>query len=365
MRRLFVMALSLTILLPLVAVLLAFTAVSSQAQCASGFAGPGNAPGVPSSLLAIFVQAAGSYQLGPSGWAYLAAINQVESNFDRSTLPGMHSGTNADGAAGPMQIGIGGAAGNTWTRYEVDAPGGATPPSVYNETDAVYTAANYLHARGAPGDWPAALYAYNHAGWYLAQVQQLAQRYDQPENGPGSPHTDRQSLGTPAGCVTAGPTTPGTRARILPDGLTAAPLNAPVQVRAAIAAGNRIIDTSYSTERNPNMLTTVMSSYDCSGSTDFVLYNAGLNATQVDVGDGIAGDSGMLDSYGDPGPGQWITVYASAGHAFIEVAGIVLDTAHWTSTTPSGTGPRWQPATILPQQLADGNTWTERHPPGL
>ena len=73
----------------------------------------------------------------------------------------------------------------------------------------------------------------------------------------------------------------------------------------------------------------------------------------------------MLESYGNPGPGRWITVFASAGHAFIQVAGIVLDTAHWTSTIPSGSGPRWQPASILPAQLADGNTWTERHPPGL
>ena len=174
MRRLFLIALSLTILLPLVAVLLAFAAVSSQAQCAGASAGPGSTPGVPTSLLAIYEQAAGSYELGASGWAYLAAINQIESNFDQSTLPGVHSGANADGAAGPLQIGVGGAAGNTWARYQVDAPGGPTPPSVYNETDAVYAAANYLHASGAPGDWQAAIYAYNHAGWYVAQVQQLA-----------------------------------------------------------------------------------------------------------------------------------------------------------------------------------------------
>ena len=74
---------------------------------------------------------------------------------------------------------VGGTAGDTWARYAVDAPGGAIPPNVYDETDAVYAAANYLHATGAPGDWPAALYAYNHAGWYVAQVQQLAQRYAQ------------------------------------------------------------------------------------------------------------------------------------------------------------------------------------------
>ena len=340
MRRLFVLALSLTILLPLLAVLLAFAAVSSQAQCAGGSPGPGSASGPPAILRAIYEQAAARYQLGLDGWAYLAAINQVESNFDQSTLPGVHSGTNAYGAAGPMQIGIGGPASNTWSRYEVDAPGGANPPSVYNETDAVYAAANYLHASGAPGDWQAAIYAYNHAGWYVAQVQQLAQQYAQAANGPGSPVIDTQSLGAPAGCVTVGPTAPGTTARILPDGLAAAPQDAPAQVQAAIAAGNRIIDTSYSTERNQNMLTTVMSSYDCSGSTDFVLYNAGLTSPQVDIGNRIAGDSTLLESYGSPGAGEWITVYASANHAFIQAAGIVLDTAHWGPTTPAGSGPR-------------------------
>ena len=86
---------------------------------------------------------------------------------------------------------------------------------------------------------------------------------------------------------------------------------------------------------------------------------------QVDVGNRIAGDSTLLETYGDPGPGHWITIYASTNHAFIQIAGIVLDTAHWTPTTPPGTGPRWQPASTLPQQLADGNTWTQRHPQGL
>jgi hypothetical protein len=137
-------------------------------------------------------------------------------------------------------------------------------------------------------------------------------------------------------------------------------------VQAAIAAGNQIIDTSYSTEREPNMLSTVMSSYDCSGSTDFVLYNAGLSAAQVDVGNGIAGDSGMLESYGDPGPGRWMTVFASGGHAFIEIAGILLDTSRFGApTVPTGSGPRWQSTSILTAQLNDGNSWTERHTPGL
>ena len=250
----------------------------------------------------------------------------------------------------------------TWARYQVSAdpakPGGSPDP--YDPWDAIFTAARYLKASGAPDDWPTAIYAYNHAGWYVAQTQQLAQHYAQT--------ADSTVLATDApqpGCVTPGPTTPGPAAQILPDGLAAVPQGAPAQVQAAIAAGNRIIDTSYSTERNPNMLTQVQDSYDCSGSTDFVLYNAGLTSPQVDVGNRIAGDSTLLETYGSPGPGHWITIYASANHAFIQIAGIVLDTAHWTPTTPPGTGPRWQPASTLPSQLADGNSWTERHPVGL
>jgi hypothetical protein len=49
----FAVALSLTILLPVLAVLLAFAVASSQAQCGGGAVGPGSAPGVPSNLLAI------------------------------------------------------------------------------------------------------------------------------------------------------------------------------------------------------------------------------------------------------------------------------------------------------------------------
>jgi len=351
MRRVFVLALALTILLPLVAVLLAFAAATSQAQCA-GAVGPGSAPGVPANLLAIYEQAAGSYQLGPSGWAYLAAINQIETSF------GHNLSVSTAGAIGWMQI-----MPATWAQYRVSADPADpdAPPDPDDPWDAIFTAARYLHASGAPDDWPTALYAYNHAGWYVAEAMQLAQHYAQTAG------TAVPAIGgvPPPGCVTPGPTTPGATAQILPDGLAAVPQDAPAQVQAAIAAGNRIIDTSYSQERQPNMLTTLMSSYDCSGATDFVLYNAGLNTPQVDVGNRIAGDSTLLETYGDPGPGHWITVYASANHAFIQIAGIVLDTAHWTPTTPTGSGPRWQPASILPSQLADGNTWTQRHPPGL
>jgi hypothetical protein len=83
-RRLFAVALGLTIVVPLMAVMLVFAAASSPAQCSGSGASPvgvSSAPGVPSDLVAIYDQAASRFQLGPTGWAYLAAINEVETDF--------------------------------------------------------------------------------------------------------------------------------------------------------------------------------------------------------------------------------------------------------------------------------------------
>jgi hypothetical protein len=310
---------------------------------------------IPASLMTIYEQAAARYRLAPAGWAYLASVNYQETDF------GHNLSTSSTGAVGWMQFEPG-----TWRQYGVSAdptqPG--APPDPYDPWDAIFAAARYLQASGAPADWMAALTVYGNAGWYAAQVQQRAQTYLQ-----AAAVTTTVYISQPVACapVAAGTTTPGTTAAILPDGTAAIPQDAPPAVQAAIAAGNRIITTAYSNERNPHMLTTAMGSYDCSGSTDFVLDNAGLSSSQVDVGNGIAGDSTLLESYGDPGPGSWITIYATPAHAFVQIAGIILDTAWWAPvnpTTPSS-GPRWQPATILHAQLGDGNTWTQRHPPGL
>ena len=171
----------LTIVIPLIAVMLALTAVSaSLAQCGaplSSAAGP--VGGVPAQDLAIFEGATGRYGLGARGPSILAAINDVESTFGTSTLPGVHSGSNFAGAAGPMQIGIGGAAGNTWDSIKVNAPGDppGQPPSVYSEADAVYSAAHLLKNSGAPGNWPGAIFDYNHSSAYVQQVLSQATSY--------------------------------------------------------------------------------------------------------------------------------------------------------------------------------------------
>ena len=175
MRRLFLLALALTILLPLLAVMLVFLAAAgeSAAQCGAVFAGAsGPVGGVPPADIPIFQGAAAQFGLGARGPSILAAINYVESTFGQSNDAGVHSGANYAGAMGPMQFLQG-----TWDTYKVQAPGGAVPPNVYDEADAVYSAANYLKASGAPGDWPGAIFAYNHSSAYVQQVLSQAQSY--------------------------------------------------------------------------------------------------------------------------------------------------------------------------------------------
>src|SRR5271165_4836585 len=66
---------------------------------------------IPANYLALFQSIGAQYKVP---WVVLAGIGKVESDDGQTTLPGVHSGANAFGAAGPMQIGIGGAAGNQW-----------------------------------------------------------------------------------------------------------------------------------------------------------------------------------------------------------------------------------------------------------
>lgn len=108
-------------------------------------------------------------------WSVLAGIGKVESDHGRSHARGVHAGANRAGARGPMQFLPG-----TFARYAVDGDhdGRATP---YDPSDAIPTAARMLCAEGArPGTLPAikeALYAYNHAHWYVDKTLNWAQRY--------------------------------------------------------------------------------------------------------------------------------------------------------------------------------------------
>jgi cell wall-associated NlpC family hydrolase len=109
-------------------------------------------------------------------WTVLAGIGKVESDDGRTTLPGVTSGSNAFGAAGPMQIGIGGASTNVWAMVAT-VEDGNPPASVYNPADAIAGAAKYLIAHGVQQNVATAIFAYNHADWYVQEVLSWASTY--------------------------------------------------------------------------------------------------------------------------------------------------------------------------------------------
>ena len=114
-------------------------------------------------------------------WTILAGIGTVESDNGQTTLPGVHSGQNGFGAAGPMQIGIGGAATNVWGGAPVhpasevvngvaaDEDGGPDA-DVYDPADAIAGAAKYLVAAGVQTNPSGAIFAYNHLQSYVQSV---------------------------------------------------------------------------------------------------------------------------------------------------------------------------------------------------
>ncbi|HEY5977920.1 MAG TPA: lytic murein transglycosylase [Solirubrobacterales bacterium] len=116
------------------------------------------ASGVPPVLIPIYQRAAATYGLGPQGPAILAGINEIETAF------GSNLNVSSAGAMGWMQF-----IPSTWDMYGTDANGdGVADP--YNPEDAIYSAASYLSAAGMPEDTYTAIYAYNHADWYVEEV---------------------------------------------------------------------------------------------------------------------------------------------------------------------------------------------------
>jgi hypothetical protein len=134
--------------------------------------------GIPSDYLAAYRAASARFHLGPDGWSYLAAIGEIESDHGRSRAIGVREGQNANGCcAGPMQINNAfGTGGSTWGAFATDGDGDGRA-DIYAPADAIATAARYLRASGAPADWPRAILAYNHAGWYVDRVLARARAY--------------------------------------------------------------------------------------------------------------------------------------------------------------------------------------------
>jgi hypothetical protein len=353
-------------------------------SCTGG--GVGDAPSpvavrdIPASMLAIYQQVGARYKLP---WEILAGIGKEECDHGRlpdpscTPQPGAKGPgiANSAGASGPMQVGVGGAAGDEYDPLRQFLPNPSLGP--HDPITAVELAALVLiKDKGAPTGQPIDAYgeyvrAYNGAGpiadAYAARVLADAHAYQ----GAGT-----ISVGDGCSAAFGTPVVPGTRARILADGVAAAPADAPAEVRAMIAAGNRINHFAYSyggahgdaaqtmNQSNPDPAAVPGAEengdpgYDCSSATSYVLWGGGLGQSLLG---GAVDDSTALESVGDPGPGRWVTIYANGGHAYIEVAGIYLDTAAGLGNPPNPppTGPRWSTVGTGPAGFI------ARHPPGL
>jgi hypothetical protein len=160
--------------------------------------------------------------------------------------------------------------------------------------------------------------------------------------------------GPPGGTTTtttdpAAPVGPPGRAKLRKDGTALAPSDAPANIQAAIAAGNAIHTFPYVWGGGHRSFTDT--GYDCSGAVSYVLHAAGFLSSPEPSGP-------LAASWGVPGKGRWITVYANAGHAYMVVAGLRFDTSAVGERLNQGSGPRWR------QHKRKATGYTAKYYPG-
>jgi hypothetical protein len=323
---------------------------------------------IPPAYLSDYQQAGQRYHLD---WAILAGIGRVECDHGRDPDPSCtrEGAVNSAGAGGPMQFLAG-----TWAAYGVDGDGDGRKDR-WDPADAIFGAANYLKASGAPGAYKKAIFAYNHAEWYVAEVERWAAKYrGPPATSPARPVAggggDIGGGGGGGGRVEGESPTPirfvtGERAVLDPtDGhLALVPEAAPVTVQAMVVAGNELQELPYGPAGHPDPRGAL--NEDCSSTVNYVLYRSGVRKIEE-----IVRDNPLAQDYprwGAPGPGRWVTIYATTegtDHVFIVIAGLRLDTSHnGTDVGPNKNedGPRWRILNEIPTWAH----WSVRHPPGL
>ncbi len=176
-----------------------------------------------------------------------------------------------------------------------------------------------------------------------AQLEALESRSQALSDNLASISEQLSAAGSPAPVAAEpAPLTPGETAEFISESQASVPSGAPPAIAAAIEAANSIATTPYIWGGGHASFES--SGYDCSGSVSFALHGGGFLESPL--------DSTGLETWGDPGPGKWITVYANAEHAWMIIAGLAFDTV-------GGPGPRWHPS---PVDSTEG--FIARHPPG-
>ncbi|GIK78736.1 MAG: hypothetical protein BroJett022_24260 [Actinomycetes bacterium] len=154
----------------------------------------------------------------------------------------------------------------------------------------------------------------------------------------------------PAEVAAPAPSAPapnGETATLNPDGSATAPASAPQQVKDVIAAANAIRDKPYLWGGGHGSFEA--SGYDCSGAVSYALHGGGFLSSPLD-------STGFM-SWGEPGVGNWITVYANSGHAYAMIAGL-----RWDTSDSGGDGPSWADYSSSWEQ---SQSFTATHPAGF
>jgi cell wall-associated NlpC family hydrolase len=225
-------------------------------------------------------------------------------------------------AAGASATGAGGAAHGTVAVAEVRDPEESKsfplPPSVHHRSASSPSVAG--EAAVAPG---------------AASDAQIRKELGEEQHAEAQARAAQQRVLTP---VAGGFSVGGNGTIPIPSGI-------PEAVQRVIAGGNAIADFPYIW--GGGHASFIANGYDCSGSVSYALAAGGLLSAPL-----VSGD---LASWGEPGPGRWITIYANAGHTFMDVDGMWFDTAGRSGPYAS----RWLVST---PPLAG---YAVRHPAGL
>jgi hypothetical protein len=285
---------------------------------------------VPAKLVPLYEGAATKYHLGARGPSVLAAINFVETSF------GTNVATSEAGAEGWMAF-----LPSTFAEWGVDGNGDEVK-DIFNAADAIFSAANYLHDSGAPGDWQKAVYAYNHAGWYVEKVLRYATQF--------SAGGKAVTAAAPTSC----------EAIAAPDEAVARMVAEAERLSLLRPSDEYVWGGSHGETSTP-----ANGPFDCSSAVSHLLQVGGLGTETTDtVG---------LSSWGEPGPGRWVTIWVKPiynhgeAHTFIEfMPGVTPPEKRYWGTSgfvEPGHGPGWIPESTF---AADYLQYFERrHPPGM
>jgi len=295
--------------------------------CGSGETFSGLAPAVPRRLVPIYDGAAERFHLGPRGPAVLAAINYRETDF------GSNVATSSAGAEGWMAF-----LPSTFEEWGVDGNGDGVK-DIFDAADAIYSAANYLHDSGAPRDWWGAIFAYNHADWYVEEVLAAAARF-----------TLKGGERTGSSCAAAAVAPNEAVARMLAEAKRL------TQIRSR---------TGYTWGGSHGISPTPPDGpFDCSSAVSHELQVGGFGNETM--------STEQLAEWGEPGPGEWVTIFVKTyagdeSHTFLRFSPqLTPPSERYWGTSGSwhpGEGPGFIPERIFSADYLSG--FVMRHPPGL